>query len=179
MALASVIRHCGSFLFPLQWEFNVSLLLRVVKVVVVVKPCGCCLFCVCVCVCFVPGLYLKEPPQSGGKFWLWENCSKWGNISFLLWEKFLLVGYLQSRYQTRGVSHYGLAIYIKKYLTEKEELWKFKYFTCKNIIFKTRIPPKETKILQDIITLQLISSFHTSQNITFQKSSYQNRPIIT
>jgi hypothetical protein len=36
---------------------------------------------------------------------------------------------------------------------------------------------KETKILQNTITLQLISSFNTSQNITFQKSSYKNRPI--
>jgi hypothetical protein len=31
--------------------------------------------------------------------------------------------------KTRGVSHYGLAIYIEKYLKAKEEeLWKFKYF---------------------------------------------------
>jgi hypothetical protein len=30
---------------------------------------------------------------------------------------------------TRGVSHCSLAIYIKKYLKAKEELWKFKYFT--------------------------------------------------
>jgi hypothetical protein len=30
---------------------------------------------------------------------------------------------------TRGVSHCGLAIYIKKYLKAKQELWKFKYFT--------------------------------------------------
>jgi hypothetical protein len=30
---------------------------------------------------------------------------------------------------TRGVSHYGLASYIKKYLKAKEELWKLKYFT--------------------------------------------------
>ncbi len=37
---------------------------------------------------------------------------------------------------------------------------------------------KKTKILQDIITLELISSFNTSQNIIFQKSSYKNRPII-
>jgi hypothetical protein len=29
----------------------------------------------------------------------------------------------------RGVSHCGLAIYIKKYLKAKEELWKLKYFT--------------------------------------------------
>jgi hypothetical protein len=28
-----------------------------------------------------------------------------------------------------GVSHYGLAIYIKMYLTAKEELQKLKYFT--------------------------------------------------
>jgi hypothetical protein len=28
-----------------------------------------------------------------------------------------------------GVSHRGLAIYIKNYLKAKEELWKLKYFT--------------------------------------------------
>jgi len=34
--------------------------------------------------------------------------------------------------QTRGVSHGGLAIYIKKYLKAKEELFqKLKYFTTK------------------------------------------------
>jgi hypothetical protein len=38
---------------------------------------------------------------------------------------------------TRGVSHYCLAIYIKKYLKAKEELWKLKYISpCKNIIFQ-------------------------------------------
>jgi hypothetical protein len=31
--------------------------------------------------------------------------------------------------ETRGVSHCGLAIYIKKYLKAKEDLWKLKYFT--------------------------------------------------
>jgi hypothetical protein len=31
--------------------------------------------------------------------------------------------------KTKGVSHYGLAIYIEKYLKLKEELWKFQYFT--------------------------------------------------
>jgi hypothetical protein len=41
-------------------------------------------------------------------------------------------------YKTMGVSHYGLAIYIKKYVKAKEELWKLKYISpCKNIIFKT------------------------------------------
>jgi hypothetical protein len=34
-----------------------------------------------------------------------------------------------NEYLTRGVSHCGLAIYIKKYLKVKEELWKLKYFT--------------------------------------------------
>jgi hypothetical protein len=35
------------------------------------------------------------------------------------------------------VSHYGLAIYIEKYLKAKEELRKLKYLTMqKNIIFK-------------------------------------------
>jgi hypothetical protein len=34
-----------------------------------------------------------------------------------------------------GVSHGGLAIYIKKYVKAKkeEELWKLKYFTMQNI----------------------------------------------
>ncbi len=31
--------------------------------------------------------------------------------------------------KTKGVSHGGLAIYVKKYLKAKEELWKLKYFT--------------------------------------------------
>jgi hypothetical protein len=35
------------------------------------------------------------------------------------------------------MSHCGLAIYIKKHLNAKEELWKLKYFTiAKIIIFK-------------------------------------------
>jgi hypothetical protein len=35
---------------------------------------------------------------------------------------------------TRGVSHCGLAIYIKTYLKAKAELWKLKYISpCKNI----------------------------------------------
>jgi hypothetical protein len=33
---------------------------------------------------------------------------------------------------TRGVSHYGLAIYIKRYLNTKEELGKFKYIPKKS-----------------------------------------------
>jgi hypothetical protein len=74
------------------------------------------------------------------------------------------------------VSHCGLAIDIKMYVKAKEELWKLKYFTRPNL---QKIPLKETKILQDIITLYFTSSFNTSQNIIFQKPSYKNRPIIT
>jgi hypothetical protein len=50
------------------------------------------------------------------------------------------------------MSHYALAIYIKKYLNAKEELWKFKYLTMQKYNLKKN-PLKETKILQDIITL--------------------------
>jgi hypothetical protein len=64
-----------------------------------------------------------------------------------------LIGTSKEERKTRGVSHYGLAIYIKKYLKAKEEeLWKFKYFTMKKYNIKKN-PLKEIKILQDIITL--------------------------
>jgi hypothetical protein len=35
----------------------------------------------------------------------------------------------RKKQKTRGVSHCGLAIHIKKYLKAKEEFWKLKYFT--------------------------------------------------
>jgi hypothetical protein len=54
--------------------------------------------------------------------------------------------------ETRGVWHDGLAIYIKKYLKAKEELWKLKYFTMQKYNLQ-KDPLKETKIFQDIITL--------------------------
>jgi hypothetical protein len=38
--------------------------------------------------------------------------------------------------KTRGVSHCGLAIYMKKYLNVKEELWNSNISPCKNITFK-------------------------------------------
>jgi hypothetical protein len=40
----------------------------------------------------------------------------------------------QKQTKTRGVSHCGLAIYIKKYLKAQEELWKLKYFTMQKYI---------------------------------------------
>jgi hypothetical protein len=55
-------------------------------------------------------------------------------------------------YGTRAVSQHGLAIYIKKYVKAKE-LWKLKFFTMQKNTLSSKNPPKETKILQDTITL--------------------------
>jgi hypothetical protein len=54
--------------------------------------------------------------------------------------------------KTRGVSDCCLAIYIRKYLKAKKELWKLKYFTMHKYNLKKN-PLEETSILQDIITL--------------------------
>jgi hypothetical protein len=55
--------------------------------------------------------------------------------------------------KTRGMSHYGLAIYIKKsILRQKKNYGNSNISPCKNIIFKTN-RLKKTKILQDIMTL--------------------------
>jgi hypothetical protein len=64
------------------------------------------------------------------------------------------------------VSHCDLAIYIKKYLKAKEELWKLNYFTMQKytlqkILYKK---PKPFKILElcnlsQVSTLAKISSF--------------------
>jgi hypothetical protein len=74
------------------------------------------------------------------------------------------------------VCHYGLVIYIREYLKEKNIYGNFNISPYKNIIFKKN-PLKETKFLQDITTLSLIPSFNISQNINFQKSSSKNRLI--
>jgi hypothetical protein len=56
-------------------------------------------------------------------------------------------------YGTRAVSQHDLAIYIKKYVKAEEELWKLKFFTMQKNTLPSKNPPKETKILQDTITL--------------------------
>ncbi len=66
----------------------------------------------------------------------------------------------------RGVSDFGLAIYIKNYFKAKEGLMEKTqiYFTMqKNIILKKNPLKKKTKFLEDIITLELISSLNTIQ----------------
>jgi hypothetical protein len=47
--------------------------------------------------------------------------------------------------QRRGVSHRGLAICIKMYLKEKEELWKLQYFTMQ----KYHLQKKSSKTNQN------------------------------
>ncbi len=53
----------------------------------------------------------------------------WSKCEFKCqWLKSIKIGGVKEP-TIRGVSHYGLAIYLKKYLKAKEELWKLKYFT--------------------------------------------------
>jgi hypothetical protein len=51
---------------------------------------------------------------------------------------------------------------MREYLKEKEELWKFQYFTMQKYNLQKQNPLKETKLLQDITTLPLIPSFNMS-----------------
>jgi len=51
------------------------------------------------------------------------------DIIFFSHKYFSQTGENSPHRKTRGLWHNGLAIYIKKYLNAKEELWKLKYFT--------------------------------------------------
>jgi hypothetical protein len=66
----------------------------------------------------------------------------------------VMVGRGRKNKQTRGVSHCGLTIYIKKksILRQKKNYGNSNISPCKNIVFQKN-PLKETKILQAIITL--------------------------
>jgi hypothetical protein len=78
----------------------------------------------------------------------------------------------------QGVCHtVALPFNFKCILRPKNNYRNSNISPWKNIIFKKSL--KKTKILQDIITLYLIYTFNTSQNIIFQKSSHKNKPIIT
>jgi hypothetical protein len=77
-------------------------------------------------------------------------------------------------------SHCGVAIYIKKHLKAKEELWKLKYFTMQRYNLQkkssTRNPNPSRYYYNSIITnlkFQQKPKYHI-----FQKSSYKSRPII-
>ncbi len=76
----------------------------------------------------------------------------------------------------QGVCHnVALSFRFKSIVRQKKDYKNSNISPCKNIISSKNLL-KETKILQNIITLQLISSFNTSQNMIFQKYSYKNRP---
>jgi hypothetical protein len=70
------------------------------------------------------------------------------------------------------------------YMNSKENYGNLNISPCKiylkKILFNKKTQKEKTpKILHDIITLELSSSFNTSQNIIFQESSYKNRPRAT
>jgi len=77
------------------------------------------------------------------------------------------------------VSHYGHAIYIKKYLKAKEELMKNSTISpCSNTIFKksSKRNQNPSRYFNSITNLNFQ---HKPKYIRFfQKSSYKNRPII-
>jgi len=67
-------------------------------------------------------------------------------------------------YLTRSVWHCGLRhLHWKVSLRQKKKYGNSIISPCKYVIFKKN-PLKETKIFQDIVTLQQISSFKTSKN---------------
>jgi len=67
----------------------------------------------------------------------------------------------------------ALPFTLNNILKKKKNYGNSNISPCKNIIFR-KSPIKETKILQDIITLSLIPSFNTSINIIL--SLYKNKP---
>jgi hypothetical protein len=63
------------------------------------------------------------------------------------------------------VSHYGLAIYMKKHLREKEELWKLKYFNHAKIWSSKKSSKRN----------QNISKYYNSiTNLKFQRKPKYN-----
>jgi hypothetical protein len=72
-----------------------------------------------------------------------------------------------------GVSHCGLAIFIKKYSRQKMNYGNSNSSPCRNIIFQKS---SERNQNPSRYYNSPISSSNTSQNIIFQKSSYKNRP---
>ncbi len=78
-------------------------------------------------------------------------------------------------YWNKGHGHCGLAIYIKKYLKAKEKLWKLKYFTIQNMIFKKSSKRNQNPLRYYNCITNL--KFQHKPKYHFQKPSYKNRPI--
>jgi hypothetical protein len=80
--------------------------------------------------------------------------------------------------KTRGVSHtVALPSTLKSILRQKKNYENSNISPCQNIIFKKN-PIKETKILQDIITLTNLKfqKFQHKPKYHLSKISYKNRP---
>jgi hypothetical protein len=79
--------------------------------------------------------------------------------------------------KTRGVSHYGLAIYIFKNISlrQKKELWKLKYFTMpkynlqKNSSKRNQNPSKYHNSIITNLKLQHKPKYHLSKNPHIKK----------
>jgi len=65
--------------------------------------------------------------------------------------------------------YYELLFTLKSILKQKKNYGNSNISPCKKIYTLEKILLRETKILQYIITLYLISNSNTSQNIIFQK----------
>jgi hypothetical protein len=81
----------------------------------------------------------------------------------------------QTNKQTRGVSHCGLAIHIKKYLNAKDDIWKLKYFIMqnynlqKNPLKRNQNPSRH----HNSITNLKFQDARCAKISIFQKSSYK------
>ncbi len=86
-------------------------------------------------------------------------------------------GYRYPKIENQGVCHtMALPFTLKSILRQREELRKLKIFTMEKYNLQ-KILSKTTKILRK--EFSMIPRFNTSQNVIFQKPSYQNRSIIT
>jgi len=75
-----------------------------------------------------PPLPLQRALRVLGKRALRLFCESLNHVS-RVWTPGIVARLGLSMHKTTGVSHCGLAIYIKKDLNAKEELWKLKYFS--------------------------------------------------
>ncbi len=90
----------------------------------------------------IPNGYSLDTMMGGKKWMMWDIFRKMKHSqvwAFLFFEMDRDPSKKAIVYSTMGVSHCGLAIYIKKYLHAKEELWEFKYFTMQKCNLQKQI----------------------------------------
>jgi hypothetical protein len=105
----------------------------------------------------VPEIIIKSGPRGLSKGITYPTQSSNVRSYLLDLTKAYLISqsiHSQRKRKTRGLlAHYGLAIYIKKYLKrqKKKNYGNSNISPCKNILIFQKNPLEETKILQDII----------------------------